>query len=153
MRAARAGSRAIRGRPISTPRRSRRLPPVLEVAEVEALLDAVGPVADAASAHGIRRIADALELRDRALVETAYAGGLRISELAGRVARRRSTWPHAEMRVMGKGRKERVGLLGAPARGALSTAYLARRSAPSARPRRSASAGTGARATTTVRSS
>jgi site-specific recombinase XerD len=64
----------------------------------------------------------ALALRDRALVETAYAAGLRISELAsadlGSLDLRRG-----EIRVLGKGRKERIGLLGRPARSALA-AYL-----------------------------
>jgi site-specific recombinase XerD len=63
----------------------------------------------------------ALALRDRALVETAYAAGLRISELAaatiGALDLRRG-----EIRVLGKGRKERIGLLGRPARRAI-TAY------------------------------
>ncbi len=59
-------------------------------------------------------LAAALALRDRALVETAYAAGLRISELAaadlGALDLRRG-----EIRVLGKGRKERIGLLGRPA--------------------------------------
>ena len=67
-------------------------------------------------------LATALALRDRALVETAYAAGLRISELAdaelGALDLRRG-----ELRVIGKGRKERVGLLGRPARAAMA-AYL-----------------------------
>jgi len=61
-------------------------------------------------------------LRDRALIETAYAAGLRISELAaaelGSLDLRRG-----EVRVLGKGRKERIGLLGRPAIRALE-AYL-----------------------------
>ena len=65
----------------------------------------------------------ALAMRDRAIVETAYAAGLRISELAsadlGLLDLRRG-----EVRVMGKGRKEGIGLLGSPARHALE-AYLA----------------------------
>ena len=69
-------------------------------------------------------LARAIALRDRALVETAYAAGLRISELAaadlGSLDLRRG-----EIRVMGKGRKERIGLLGASrprgADGAIST--------------------------------
>jgi site-specific recombinase XerD len=52
-------------------------------------------------------------------VETAYAAGLRISELAaadlGSLELRRG-----ELRVMGKGRKERIGLLGRPARAAIA---------------------------------
>ena len=67
-------------------------------------------------------LATALALRDRAIVEVAYAAGLRISELAaadlGSVDLRRG-----EVRVIGKGRKERIGLLGRPAIAALAT-YL-----------------------------
>jgi site-specific recombinase XerD len=56
-------------------------------------------------------------------VETAYAAGLRISELAG--ARLGAVdLARGEIRVAGKGRKERIGLLGRPARSALG-AYLA----------------------------
>jgi site-specific recombinase XerD len=98
-------------RSIATPRMPRRLPRVLEVEEVERLLDAIEPDP-----------ADPLALRDRAIVETAYAAGLRISELAG--AQIGSVdLGRGEIRVVGKGRKERVGLLGRPAREALA-AYL-----------------------------
>ena len=122
---------------LSTPRRPRRLPAVLATEEVERLLDAVGEDAGAPAAgdapEGGRgspgRVAAgaplrrALSLRDVALVETAYAAGLRISELAG--ARLGSLdLARGEIRVAGKGRKERVGLLGRPARSALG-AYLA----------------------------
>ncbi len=109
---------------ISTPRLPRRLPRVLEVEQVEQLLAAVDDeLADADAADPARApLLTALALRDRALVETAYAAGLRISELAtadlGSVELRRG-----EIRVMGKGRKERVGLLGRPARASLA-AYL-----------------------------
>jgi site-specific recombinase XerD len=117
---------------LATPRRPRRLPAVLTTEEVERLLDAVGEDAGAAVECGpgspsrsssagapLRR---ALSLRDVALVETAYAAGLRISELAG--ARLGALdLARGEMRVVGKGRKERIGLLGRPARSALG-AYL-----------------------------
>ena len=122
---------------LATPRRPRRLPAVLATEEVERLLDAVGedagvavgedgvetapgsPARPAAAGAPLRR---ALSLRDVALVETAYAAGLRISELAG--ARLGSLdLARGEIRVAGKGRKERVGLLGRPARSALG-AYL-----------------------------
>jgi site-specific recombinase XerD len=104
---------------IATPRLPRRLPRVLEVEQVEALLDAVDEEL-AAAGHGARgELAAALALRDRALIETAYAAGLRISELAGAelgsLELRRG-----EIRVLGKGRKERIGLLGRPARAALA---------------------------------
>jgi integrase/recombinase XerC len=109
----------VEGDPLAaviTPRLPRRLPKVLRVDQVEDLLDAVGP-----GARDERQ--RALALRDRALIETAYAAGLRISELATlKVAD--VDLGRGEVRVLGKGRKERVGLLGAPARDAL-TEYLA----------------------------
>jgi site-specific recombinase XerD len=95
------------------------------VEQVERLIAAVEADLDAAetgaSATGRRdpALARALALRDLALVETAYAAGLRISELAaaelGSLDLRRG-----ELRVLGKGRKERIGLLGRPAREALA---------------------------------
>ena len=95
-----------------TPRLPRRLPQVLGVGDVERLIDEADTASD-------RR---ALALRDIALVETAYAAGLRVSELASaRLAG--LDLPRGELRVMGKGRKERVTLLGRPAREALD-AYL-----------------------------
>jgi integrase/recombinase XerD len=104
---------------VATPRLPRRLPRVLEVEEVERLLAAVDADVER-DAHG--RVSDltvAIALRDRALVETAYAAGLRISELAaadlGSLDLRRG-----EIRVLGKGRKERIGLLGRPARAAIA---------------------------------
>ena len=110
---------------IATPRLPRRLPRVLEVEQVERLLAVVDgrPRRDAGRGDPAGpRCATALALRDRALVETAYAAGLRISELAaadlGSLDLRRG-----EIRVLGKGRKERIGLLGRPARAALA-AYL-----------------------------
>lgn len=96
---------------ITTPKRPRRLPRVLGADEVEALLDPVTGVEDA------------LALRDRAIVETAYAAGLRISELSG-LDIGGLDLQRAQVRVMGKRRKERECPLGAPAVGALR-AWLA----------------------------
>jgi integrase/recombinase XerC len=105
---------------IVTPRRSSRLPRVLGVDDVERLLDVVPGSAGHASAG----ITAAIELRDRAIIEMTYAAGLRISELAAaRLAD--LDLARGEIRVLGKGRKERVGLLGGPARDALE-AYLDR---------------------------
>jgi site-specific recombinase XerD len=112
---------------VATPRLPRRLPRVLEVEQVERLIAVTDEdIAGGGSGQGIAArdpdLARALALRDRALVETAYAAGLRISELAaaelGSLDLRRG-----EIRVLGKGRKERIGLLGRPAREALR-AYL-----------------------------
>ena len=82
------------------PRRGRKVPRVLSVQEVTALIEAPGP--------------DPIGIRDRAILETLYAAGLRVSELttlrlgdlqlAARVCR-----------VLGKGRKERIAPLGEPA--------------------------------------
>ncbi|MDR3544866.1 MAG: tyrosine-type recombinase/integrase, partial [Candidatus Limnocylindrales bacterium] len=83
---------------------------------------------------GLRR---ALALRDVAIVETAYAAGLRIAELAG-LTLENLDLARGELRVVGKGRKERAGLLGRPARAALA-GYLAE-----GRPALLARAGTGA---------
>jgi site-specific recombinase XerD len=93
---------------------------VLEVDQVTRLLAAVDD--DLVSDGRDTQLRDALALRDRALVETAYAAGLRISELAAADLRSLDL-RRGELRVMGKGRKERIGLLGRPARAALA-AYL-----------------------------
>jgi site-specific recombinase XerD len=123
---------------MATPRQPRRLPEVLTVAQTERLIDAAaeqgsgtgsGPVADAArhrvgspipAGEAARlELEAALALRDVAIIETAYAAGLRISELAsltmGSVDLKRG-----EVRVTGKGRKQRASLLGRPARAALA---------------------------------
>ena len=108
---------------IVTPRRSSRLPRVLEVADVERLLDVVpGSAGHAVGMPWHDDVAAAIELRDRAIVEVTYAAGLRISEVA---AARLSDVDvgRGEIRVLGKGRKERMGMLGGPARDALE-AYL-----------------------------
>ena len=109
---------------IAAPRLPRRLPRVLEVDQIERLLEAIDADEDAAL-HGKRRdpaLAAALAVRDRAIVEVAYAAGLRISELAAAelasIDLRRG-----EIKVLGKGRKERIGLLGRPAIAAIE-AYL-----------------------------
>ena len=76
------------------PRRERRLPRVLSVAEVERLLaqpQGEGP----------------LGLRDRALLELAYASGLRVSELCG-LERRRLDLGARALTVVGKRNKERT---------------------------------------------
>jgi site-specific recombinase XerD len=113
---------------LGTPRRPRRLPPVLSIAEVERVVVSAGddphageaPRAGGAHASAVGR---ALALRDVAIVETAYAAGLRIAELAG-LRLDGLDLGRGELRVVGKGRKERAGLLGRSARAALA-GYLA----------------------------
>ncbi|MFI5226019.1 MAG: tyrosine-type recombinase/integrase [Candidatus Limnocylindrales bacterium] len=111
---------------LSTPRLPRRLPRVLEVEQVERLLDAIdvgSPTGDGSADRPTPRVDGALVLRDRAIVETAYAAGLRIGELASAQVADLDL-RRGELRVTGKGRRQRIGLLGGPARDALA-AYLA----------------------------
>jgi len=96
-------------RMVSAPRTPKRLPRYLTVAEVEALL----AVPDTSTPLG---------LRDRAIVEVLYAAGLRVSELAG-LDLADVDLAQAQVRVVGKGSKERIGLLGRPAVAAVR-AYL-----------------------------
>ena len=113
---------------IATPRLPRRLPRVLEVEQIERLLAVVDADLQRASDipsgrdSGRHEVALALALRDRAIVEVAYAAGLRISELAAADLSSLDL-RRGEIRVLGKGRKERIGLLGRPAIAALQT-YL-----------------------------
>jgi len=111
---------------VPTPRQPRRLPAVLTVAQTEDLIAAAGAgsggeptVRDAG--HGpaeSERLRGALASRDVAIVETAYAAGLRIGELAS-LTLNSIDLRRGEVRVVGKGRKERISLLGKPARAAL----------------------------------
>ena len=129
---------------LGTPRRPRRLPPVLSIADVERVVASAGEGTPTGSGRGSVRASGrvsghaqargsttagsdtlhrALALRDVAIVETAYAAGLRIAELAG-LTLDNLDLGRGELRVLGKGRKERAGLLGRPARAALA-GYLA----------------------------
>lgn len=121
---------------MATPKQPRRLPEVLTIAETERLIEAaaaqgMGPAPGEAAvspAPGGRRgsagslqaaLEEALALRDVAIIETAYAAGLRISELAS-LTLNSVDLKRGEVRVTGKGRKERASLLGRPARAALA---------------------------------
>ena len=123
---------------IGTPRLGRRLPRVLEVEQIDRLLAAVDDAEEAS--RTTPEVSAAIALRDRAVVEVAYAAGLRISELAA-ADLAAIDLKRGEVRVLGKGRKERVGLLGRPAIAALE-AYLdagrpelaARRTSPGPEP-------------------
>jgi integrase/recombinase XerC len=101
------------GRLLATPRQERRIPAVLDEAEVEALLDMPG---DALAA-----------VRGRAILELLYATGMRCAELVALDAGEVDLGARM-VRVVGKGRKERVVLFGQPAQQALA-AWLARRRA------------------------
>lgn len=79
---------------IQSPKLGRSLPGTLSERDVEALLAA--PVVD-----------DAVELRDRAMLELLYATGLRVSELVELTLDRLSL-NQGVVRVVGKGSKERL---------------------------------------------
>jgi integrase/recombinase XerD len=83
---------------LESPKLPRSLPKSLSEAEVEALLEAP----DVATAQG---------LRDRAMLETLYASGLRVSELVGLKTIQVSLDMNV-VRVLGKGSKERLTPLG-----------------------------------------
>jgi integrase/recombinase XerC len=87
------------------PRQDKRLPHFLSVEDVLRLLDA--PPADAP-----------LGVRDRALLETLYSAGLRVSELTG-LNVEDVDLAEGLMTVRGKGRRERLALLGPPSLSAL----------------------------------
>jgi len=91
---------------VATPKTARKLPAHLTLDDVDRLL--ATPRAD--------RL---LGLRDRAILELLYSSGLRVSELTG------LDWEHLDadaglVRVLGKGRKERVVPVGRPALRALA---------------------------------
>jgi integrase/recombinase XerD len=91
---------------LELPKTWRRLPAVLTVAEVEALLAAPNPD-------------EPLAWRDRAILELAYATGVRVSELVG-LGLPDVLFDDALVRVMGKGSKERLVPLGRRAQGAVA---------------------------------
>ncbi len=71
-------------------------------------------------------------LRDRALLETLYATGLRVSELAS-LSVAQATGAN-RLRVIGKGNKERIVFLGEPARAAVARYLREARPALAAKP-------------------
>ncbi|MDR7417979.1 MAG: tyrosine recombinase XerC [Armatimonadota bacterium] len=107
---------------LSAPRRGRRLPRALTPDAMTALL---------AAPH----LDEPAGVRDRAILEVLYAGGLRVSELIGL---RCTDVGGDELRVRGKGGKDRVVLIGSEA-----AAWL-RRYLDDARPRLARAGGAGA---------
>ena len=105
---------------VDSPTLPRTLPGVLSEDEVERLLAAVCPLDDTAEASSKREV-DGLRLR--AMVELLYGSGLRVSELVSLPLHAVSAETRTLL-VRGKGDRERLVPLGAPARRALD-AYLA----------------------------
>jgi len=96
-------------RGLGTPRQPGRLPRFLTVEETVALL--LTP--DLRTPQG---------LRDRAILELLYASGIRVSELVA-LDLGDIDWEERELRVWGKGGRERMAMIGEPARQSL-LAYI-----------------------------
>jgi integrase/recombinase XerC len=96
---------------LKAPKAQRRLPSALSPDEAVQLVAIEGD--------------DTLALRDRALLELAYSSGLRVAELSG-MNLSMLDLVSGEVRVWGKGSKERIVPVGAQARAALE-AWIARR--------------------------
>jgi integrase/recombinase XerC len=79
---------------ISSPKQERKIPRILTENEMQAFLDALPEE-------------NFLQLRNKAIFEFLYATGLRISELTG-LRRGDIHFPERLVRVLGKGRKERI---------------------------------------------
>jgi integrase/recombinase XerC len=105
------------GAQLATPKVHRRLPEVLAQDQMAAVLAGEGDPARRRSAGG-GALADALGLRDTAIMELLYATGIRVSELCGLDAGDLDT-SRRTVRVLGKGGKERVVPVGIPAVGAV----------------------------------
>ncbi len=104
------------GELVATPRQEKYLPKILSVDEAYNLIER-------------QNGAPLLKLRDRAILETLYSCGLRVSELTG-LNVGSVDFSQALVRVLGKGRKERIVPIGRKAREALGR-YLEERGNPS----------------------
>ena len=102
---------------VKPPKASRRLPKAISVEEIERLLDAAGPSADATDS------VSSIRIRDRALLELLYATGARVSEVVNLDLD--DLVDPTLVRLFGKGSKERIVPVGGYAQRALQ-AYLVR---------------------------
>jgi integrase/recombinase XerC len=104
---------------LRTPRTGRKLPHFLTTEQIAQLLEA--PPAN-----------DPMGLRDRAILETMYSAGLRVAEL---VSLNLASWDREAniLRVLGKGRKERIAAVGRYAAVALDRWLDVRTISPDAR--------------------
>lgn len=101
-------------RDLALPKAGKRLPRFLTAEQIELLLAA--PLREWKRVHetGNRAAEETRLLRDAAILETLYSCGIRISELCGLTAGD-IDWAGEQVRVLGKGRKERLAPIGAPA--------------------------------------
>ena len=109
---------------VSSPKRGEKLPQVLSSAQMRTLLESIPARSP-------------LQLRDRAMLELAYSCGLRCEEIVN-LERDSIDFESEQLRVLGKGSKERILPVGEPAQQALRR-YLDRgRHALATDPRESA---------------
>jgi integrase/recombinase XerC len=111
--------RANPAKPLRSPRRSRKLPKFLTGDEIARLLAAPRPQATGG-------------LRDRAILELMYSSGVRVRELVT-LDDTDLDLRNATVRVRGKGRRERLGIVGSQARQALRDWLAVRPGAAAAR--------------------
>jgi integrase/recombinase XerC len=110
-------------KPLRSPRRSRKLPKFLTGEEIGRLLTAPKPGRSGG-------------LRDRAILELMYSSGVRVRELVN-LDDADLDLRGGTIRVRGKGRRERLGMVGSHAQAALQT-WLAARPRPAIAPPRGA---------------
>jgi integrase/recombinase XerD len=94
---------------LESPRASRYLPDVLSIEEIEKIIAAI----DTKKRGGCR---------DRAMIETLYATGMRVSELSS-FTQENVLWDEGLVRVFGKGSKERIVPIGEVALDAIKAYY------------------------------
>ncbi len=97
------------GRRLKSPQVQQKLPTILDVDEATRVMDLAAEL----SIEG-----DPVAIRDRAIIEVLYGTGIRVSELCA-LDLNDVQWTNRTLRVMGKGRKERVVPYGVPAHVAL----------------------------------
>jgi integrase/recombinase XerC len=111
---------------LSLPQPQKRLPLFLTVKQLQDLLEAPGVELRRDAEKGA--VDASLYFRDAAILEVIYSCGLRVSELC-RLCADDIDWSQQVVRVRGKGRKERLVPIGAPALEAIR-AYWKHRTGP-----------------------
>ncbi|MBI3850853.1 MAG: tyrosine recombinase XerC [Verrucomicrobia bacterium] len=99
---------------LSLPKIEKRLPKFLTAQQMVDLLRAPLKELTALKKNSETKIDETVFLRDVAILETIYSCGLRISELCG-LQVQDIDWHNQSIRVRGKGKKERLVPIGAPA--------------------------------------
>lgn len=107
------------GKQLQSPKPQRSLPDILDIEGAITTLDSL--------AVRVSEEGSSAAMRDRAIVETLYASGIRVSELSG-LNLSDIDFSRNTLRVLGKGNKERTVPIGIPAAKALTEWLAARNS-------------------------